>query len=124
MFEVEIRNGASPSKYWAFVHFEDKAGAIHSRDVGGDRSATANSNFLQGLIEAFRLLKKPCMVTVRCESDYIVSCIQNGWLASWEKNGWKNAKGNEVRNAGQWKQLREAMAPHSVRFVYEKGVRG
>ena len=78
---------------------------------------------LQAMSEAFGVLNKACMVKVRCESDYIVACFQNGWVTRWEKNSWIKQNGKPPRNLEEWKRLREKMAPHSVVFEYVKGER-
>lgn len=35
MYEVTINVGANAKNYWAFLHFEDKEGKVHSREVSG-----------------------------------------------------------------------------------------
>lgn len=123
MFKVDMTVDANASKYLAKVNFEDRQGTVHSRSISEERTATVNGNYLEALFKAFEILNRPCMVTVYCSSDFIVACFQNGWVTNWEKAGWKNAKGKEVKNAEQWKYLREMMAPHSTRFIYLKGER-
>ena len=123
MYEVTINVGANAKNYWAFLRFEDKEGKVHSREVSREREATINGNYLQAMTEAFGVLNKACMVKVRCESDYIVACFQNGWVTRWEKNGWIKPNGKPPRNLEEWKRLREKMAPHSVVFEYVKGER-
>lgn len=118
MYEVDIEIGANESKYWASLAFEDKNGNIHEKQIGADRKAGKNSNYLQALIDAVNELKTPCMLNVYTKSEYIIEPFKQGWIVSWEKNGWKNAKGNTVRNAEQWQQARQALAAHSARFLY------
>lgn len=118
MHKVTITIGASTSKYWASIEFEDSRGVVHARQVDQEKKATVNSNYLSALTDAFRILTRPCMATVYADSDYIVAAFKNGWVQDWEKHDWKNKKGNTVRNVEQWKRLREAMAPHSARFLY------
>ena len=49
--KVAIIIGASTSKYWDSVEFEDKNGVVHARHPDGERKATINSNMLVALIE-------------------------------------------------------------------------
>lgn len=123
MFEVKIQIGANTSKYWATVQFEDKNGTVHERNVVKERRASENNNLLQALIDAIRILKRPCMVDVYTSSEYIIEPFKQGWIRSWEQHGWTNAKGKKVRNAEQWQQVRIVMAPHSLRFLYLDGRR-
>ncbi len=117
MYTVVIEIGASASKYWASMRFTDKKGKVHERRLRGDRQASSNSNHLQALLEAVKLLNRPCMLDVHTSEDYVIEPFKQGWINQWEKNDWKNAKGTTVRNAEQWRQLREALAPHSARFI-------
>lgn len=121
MYKVNIEIGANASKYWASIEFVDKAGTRHSRRINQDRTASQHSNFLEALIEAVDILNYPCMLNVYTSSEYIIEPFKQGWIWNWEKNGWTNAKGNIVRNAEQWKRVRNSLAPHSVRFYYSGG---
>lgn len=117
MQEVKISIGAMQSKYWAYLKFEDKNGVIHEKRIEEDRSASMQSNCLQAAIDAFNALRRPCMVTCEAREEYVIEPIKQGWLCRWEKSGWKTAKGTDVKNSNQWKLLKKAMAPHSVRFL-------
>lgn len=121
MLEVEMEVGANPNKYWAFVRFWDKNGKVHERTVEEECKATIHSNYLRAMINGYRILIKPCMVTVYCGSDHITACFQQGWVNSWESHEWKNSNGKDVRNVELWRQLRRFMAPHSTRVIYRKG---
>ena len=119
--EVDMYVTANVSNYLAKVQFCDGKGKVHERVLEREHEGTVNGNYLTAMTVAFRILLKPCMVTVHCGSDHITACIQNGWVNEWEKREWKNAKGNKVKNAEQWEQFRKVAAPHSVRVIYEKG---
>lgn len=120
MYEVNIEIGASASNYWAVLTFEDANGKQHEKQITKERSASKNSNYIQSLIDAYAVLKRTCMVNVHTSSEYIVEPFRSGWIIGWEKNNWKNAKGNEVKNREQWQQLRKLMSNHSSRFLYSE----
>ncbi len=120
MNKVDVYIGASTSKYWASLQFEDGAGVVHEKKIRADRDSTINGNLIMAVTDAFRALNRPCMVDVHTRSEYIVEPFKNGWINNWERNDWKNAKGKTVRNAILWQGLREEMARHSVRFLYEE----
>ena len=42
------------------------------------------------------------------DSAYVVNAINNCWLEKWLMNGWKTAKGDEVKNSDLWIKLLEA----------------
>lgn len=118
MYEVDIKIGANQSKYWGLLTFKDKKGDLHEKRIESERTAGKNSNYLQALLDAVNELKTPCMLNIYTASEYVIEPFEQGWINSWEKNSWKNAKGNEVRNAKQWQQVRTALAKHSARFIY------
>lgn len=120
MYQVNIWIRASTSNYWAKLEFQDKSGTLHQREIGEDRKSTINSNLLEALLKAVSILNRTCMLDIYTDSDYIKSAFRRGWLKDWESNGWKTAKGTEVKNWYQWQQLSKVISGHSVRFVDER----
>ena len=118
MYTVKITLYANTNKYWARMEVEDAKGEIHEKKVEADRSASANSNYIQSLIEAVKALNRPCLLDVFTSCDYLIAPFQQGWITNWEKNGWTNAKGTPVRNAEQWQELRKRLTNHSARFMH------
>lgn len=116
MYIVTMEIQASPSKYWARLEFADRDGKLHEREVEAERKATRNSNILKAMEEALISLRCPCMINIITDSDYLSGAVKNGWLAKWQQNEWKTARGQEVKNAEQWKCVARLMARHSCRF--------
>ena len=46
------------------------------------------------------------------------------WIINWKKNGWKNSKKEEVKNADLWQQLDALVAQHHVTWAWVKGHAG
>ena len=93
----------------------------HSKEIsGGERSTTNNRMELMAVISALELLKRPCIVTVYTDSQYIEKAINQGWLASWKKKGWRRREG-ELKNAELWMELDGLLERHSVFFKWVKG---
>ena len=87
---------------------------------GGERATTNNKMELTGVISALSALKEPCKVSLYTDSQYIVNAINQNWLSSWKKNGWKR-KGGELKNPELWKKLDELLNIHNVTFNWVKG---
>lgn len=117
MYEVTIKIGANPSKYWGKVEFEDSKNRAHVREIEGERSASKQSNTLQALIESLKILKKPCMLNIYSDEDYLVAAFQNAWVNDWAKHSWTNKKGHEVRNRNQWEEIWSLLSIHSRRVM-------
>lgn len=61
---------------------------------GGERNTTNNRMELSAVIEALKLLKEPCSVTLYSDSQYVCNAIKLGWAKKWRANGWmRNKKG-------------------------------
>lgn len=102
------------------------AAVLRSRGVekeisGGEQSTTNNRMELTAAIEALRRLKKPCHVRLFSDSAYLVSAFNQGWLANWQRNGWRNAAGDPVSNPDLWQALLAAAKPHAIEWIKVKG---
>ncbi len=91
---------------------------------GGERLTTNNRMELIAAIEALSILKEPCEVTLTSDSKYLVDAIEKGWLASWQKNGWRKADRSEVLNVDLWQRLIVELDRHDVSFVWVHGHTG
>ena len=92
------------------------------REVSGaERDTTNNRMELMAVIKGLGMLKEPCEVTVYSDSQYCVDGFLQGWVYGWQRNGWRTASRDEVKNVDLWKELLSAMRPHKVTFVKVKG---
>ena len=87
---------------------------------GGEKSTTNNRMELTAVIAALSALKRPCQVKLYSDSQYIVNAVNEGWLASWIRRGWRRKEG-EVKNPELWKRLVPLLETHEVEFVWVKG---
>ena len=88
---------------------------------GGEPSTTNNRMEIYAVIAGLKCLKEKCSVTVYSDSAYTVNAFNEGWLASWMKNGWKKSDGEAVQSSELWQELYALTAAHSVKFVKVKG---
>ena len=124
--EVEIwTDGAcsgnpGPGGYAAILRWRD-----HEHEVfGGDPSTTNNRMELMGLIKGLEALTRPSKVVVITDSAYVEKAFTQGWLANWQRNGWKTAAKKPVENQDLWQAALAAAEPHDVRFERVKGHAG
>ena len=93
----------------------------HRKEISGGEAATTNNKMeLMAVISALELLKRPCQVTLYTDSQYIEKAINQGWLASWKKRGWRRKEG-ELKNADLWQRLDSLLIEHQVSFSWVKG---
>ena len=94
---------------------------VEKRISGAESSTTNNRMEMTAVIEGLKSLKEPCEVEVYSDSAYTVNAFGNGWIYSWEKNGFKKADNKPVLNTDLWQILLQLTRVHKVRFIKVKG---
>ena len=119
------RGNPGPGGYGAVLRCRLASGEVRELELSGGFSRTTNNRMeLLGAITALEALKRPCVVTLYSDSQYVVNAFNQRWVDGWLKRGWKNAKKEPVKNTDLWKRLLAAKEPHDVRFVWVKGHAG
>jgi ribonuclease HI len=96
----------------------------HEKELsGGDPATTNNRMELTAAIKALEALIEPCDIQLHSDSKYVLDGITR-WVHGWQKNGWKNASKQPVRNADLWHELIAAAKPHKVEWIWVKGHNG
>ena len=97
----------------------------HEKELhGGDPGPTTNNRMeLMAAIEALEHLTRPAVVRLHTDSVYVRSGITQ-WLAGWQRNGWRTAAKQPVKNADLWQRLSAACARHTIEWLWVKGHAG
>ncbi|MBX6327516.1 MAG: ribonuclease HI [Pseudolabrys sp.] len=96
----------------------------HRKELKGGEAMTTNNRMeLMAAISALEALKRPCVVDLYTDSEYLKKGITD-WIQAWKRNGWRTASKEPVKNAELWKRLDAALAPHQVRWRWVKGHAG
>jgi ribonuclease HI len=72
---------------------------------------------LQGLMQ----LNKSCEVKLYSDSAYLINAFNQGWINTWNNNGWKRGRNEEIKNLQLWKSLYEMNTKHSITWIKVKG---
>lgn len=91
---------------------------------GNETETTNNRMELRGLLEGLKVLKRPCQVRVVTDSQYLRKAFTDGWILKWQRNGWKTAGGDPVKNQDLWEELIAQARIHALTFVWVKGHNG
>jgi ribonuclease HI len=75
---------------------------------------------LKAVIEALSALKEPCETEIYTDSQYIARAMNEAWLESWKKKGWKR-RGGELKNIDLWQTLDGLLNLHSATFRWVRG---
>ncbi|WP_156679722.1 ribonuclease HI [Sphingomonas profundi] len=100
-----------------------RSGAHEKELSGGENPTTNNRMELLAAIRALQALKRPCRVTLMTDSRYVMDGLTK-WIKGWQKNGWKTAAKQPVKNADLWQELLDACAPHRIAWEWVKGHAG
>ncbi|WP_295490140.1 ribonuclease HI [Sphingorhabdus sp. EL138] len=96
----------------------------HEKEIsGGEPDTTNNRMELAAAIQALKILIEPCHIKLHTDSKYVLDGITK-WIHGWQRNGWKNASKQPVRNADLWRDLIDAVARHQVEWIWVKGHNG
>src|SRR5258708_10403791 len=86
----------------------------HTKEMkGGEAHSTNNRMELMAAIAALEALKRPCLVDIHTDSQY----LRNGtlsWINQWKRNGWRTSDRKPVRNVDLWQRLHAPFAPPPV----------
>lgn len=88
---------------------------------GGKKDTTNNVMEITAVIEALKLLKRPCNVQLYSDSAYVVNAFLEQWLTNWQNNNWKTANKKDVKNKELWQELLKLTEIHTVEFIKVKG---
>ena len=106
-----------PGGWGAVLMYKD----IKKEISGGCKDTTNNIMELTAVIEALKLLKRPCKVDLYSDSAYVVNAFVRHWIDNWQRNDWKNSNKEDVKNKELWQELLELTKVHNVTFIKVKG---
>jgi ribonuclease HI len=108
-----------PGGWGAILTFGD-----HEKELNGGEPHTTNNRMeLMAAIAALEALKRPCVVELHTDSQYLRNGIMS-WIKNWKRNGWRTADKSPVKNVDLWKRLDAALAQHTVNWRWVKGHAG
>ena len=94
----------------------------NKKEISGAKEITTNNIMeITAVIEALKLLKEECDVDIYSDSAYVVNAFNQGWIYNWQKNNWKTAGKDPVKNRELWEELYSLTKKHTVKFVKVKG---
>jgi len=106
-----------PGGWAAIIRFGEK-----EEELSGKAAATTNQRMeLTAAAEALSHIPSGSAVRVYSDSAYLVNCFRQHWMDRWQKNGWRNSKGDAVENRDLWLKLLELTEKLNVEWHKVKG---
>jgi ribonuclease HI len=96
----------------------------HEKEMyGGERNTTNNIQELKGAITGLEALKTTHIpVELYSDSKYVVEGVNDNWVRSWRRNGWKNSSNKTPKNLELWVRLMELVTmQEDIKFIWVKG---
>ncbi len=100
-----------------------KCNNIEKEIYGAEENTTNNRMELMAAINALEILKEPCCVEIFTDSKYVKDGITK-WIASWQKNNWKNSAKKTVKNKELWERLLNVSKKHEINWNWIEGHAG
>ncbi len=109
-----------PGGWGAILRWKDT-----EKELSGGAAETTNNRMeLTAVIEALKILKVSCVVSLYTDSKYVMDGVTQ-WLPNWKKNNWRTTnKKSEVKNVDLWQQLDELLPKHEILWNWVKGHNG
>ena len=106
-----------PGGWGAILMMDD-----YKKEISGfEKNTTNNIMEITAVLEAVRILKYECEITIYSDSAYVVNAFNQGWIYNWQKNNWKTASKDPVKNRELWEELYALTQKHKVKFIKVKG---
>jgi ribonuclease HI len=92
------------------------------RELSGAEAASTNNRMeMTAAVMALRALLRPCAVRLTTDSAYLKKAFTEGWLAKWQRNGWRTVGRQPVANEDLWRELLALTAKHEVSWQWVRG---
>ena len=113
------RGNPGPGGWAALLRWSDQ-----EKELSGYEAMTTNNRMeLMGPIQALEALKRPCLVSLTSDSQYLRNGIMT-WIHGWKRRGWRTADNKPVKNQDLWERLDAAAQCHQVEWHWVKGHSG
>lgn len=96
-----------PGGWAAILRYRDQEKQLSGRF----RQTTNNRMELRAAIEALESLTRPCRVILYTDSVYLRDGITK-WVHAWQRNDWRTAAKEPVKNRDLWQRLLAALDRH------------
>jgi ribonuclease HI len=113
------KGNPGPGGWGAILQFAGEEKEI----FGGEAQTTNNRMELTAVIRALEALKRPSVVEVYTDSQYVQKGISE-WLRDWKRRGWKTADKKPVKNRELWEELDRLAALHRITWHWVRGHAG
>ncbi len=106
---------------WAYLLVYN---GVRQQAAGFEADTTNNRMELSAAVRGLERLKESCCVTLTTDSQYLRRAFTDGWLNTWQRNGWQTSAKKPVKNKDLWLELLALAAVHELAWAWIKGHAG
>ena len=106
---------------WAYLLVYN---GVRKQAAGFEADTTNNRMELSAAVKGLERLKERCCVTLTTDSQYLRRAFTDGWLENWQRNGWRTAAKQPVKNKDLWLELLTLSELHDLSWEWIKGHAG
>ncbi len=110
-------------------NFNSNSGALHIRELGDRDDMTTNNKMeLSAVISGLKYCKKIGVnnsvdINIYTDSKYVINGAKS-WIFGWQKNGWKTATKEEVKNRELWEVMLDLIIDKNINWILLPGHAG
>lgn len=117
--ETDNKAPASCERYGGYVlEYVRANGEPETRHDFRQTTGTYHGVILETLKTALTRIKRSCEVHIHTQDAYVLNMVDK-FLATWAENGFRNSKGEPIKNMDIWEQLWQQVKKHKI--VVEHG---
>jgi len=117
-----LKNPGGAGGYAAIINYNKER---YKTVKGGEPSSTNNRMEMMAVIAGLRSLNDlevaGSNIIIYTDSKYVRNGFTKGWLDKWQRNGWRTAKKEPVKNQELWKKLLNLHFQYSFKIKYIPG---
>lgn len=114
--ETDNTSPAKRNRQYAVILECDTAMGPAQKGFFGYRKATYHQIILVAMAEALNKLNRSCEVEIYTRNEFVVNAAERN-LDQWRKNGFKNVKGEDIKNKEEWAALAGMKEKHLIRLA-------
>lgn len=96
----------------------------HEKELsGGEANTTNNRMELTAVIQALKVLTKPCRLKIYTDSVYVQKGMTE-WIDGWKARNWRTSDKKPVKNDDLWRMLDQLTHSHHIEWIWVKGHAG
>ena len=111
------KGNPGPGGYGVILKHKDQLKELS----GGYRCTTNNRMELMAVIKGLEELKKPCLINLYSDSQYIVKAVTLDWAKNWQKNNWLLPSKKPAKNIDLWQKVLSLAQKHQINWFWLRG---